>query len=46
MSASDAEIVWDLILLGLACLSIVSAVVFFFAMRDAARLLRRWKAMR
>lgn len=46
MRASDAEIIWGLILVGIVALSVVSAVVFFFAMRDAVRLLRRWKAMR
>lgn len=43
MRASDAEIIWGLILVGIVALSVVSAIVFFMAVRDAARLFRRWK---
>lgn len=46
MSASDAEFIWAAILAGIVVLFGLSLFGLLSAVRDAARLLRRWRAMR
>lgn len=46
MNASDAEVVFALILAAIVVLFGLSLLGLFSAVRDAARLLRRWRAMR